>query len=131
MNIPEVLKVPKDLEPKRLKRIKRQRAKRGWSDWDFIDGDSYLLAIIACMADHYIESPTYPGFFYDFDTGDIIHSPAPSLWKAQLEKVGTACRALLAEECGEFLANGKIEAVEALRMKVFTWLGHNLGLLWD
>lgn len=95
-----------------------------------MNADGYLLGIIACMAEHKKESPTYPGAFHAFDTGDLVEYATEKQWDEELTKVRDACWILLKRQFEPFHPS-YLERLDAIQMKLFTWLGHNLQAMWD
>ena len=130
-NIPKELHLPNHISAPIRKKARRQRAKYGCSELDLLDADIYLLGVLACAMEYHMENGATPAWYYDYDTGTLISDPSDTAWREELRKADAACRALLnVLDETKSVPSAEVDRAPETRMKLFAWLGRNLGCLW-
>lgn len=106
-----------------------QRVRRGFADYDAWNADDYLLHVIPGMIRYLAEhGHGYHERYWSFDEEKQIENDSYEAYKAELLKVADALDRLSDTVYTDEMPD---EERHALQLRCFTWLGHNLGMLWD
>ena len=112
-----------------MKKWRSQRLRRGFSDYDVLNVDYYLLCVIPGMLRVLAEnSMGYTGYFWSYDRREMTENDSFEAYKAELLRVADEFdryRSL------HYYEPERQEDGEQARLRLFEWLGYNLPMLWD
>lgn len=121
--------LPKIRPEYRMKRWRSQRVRRGFADCDLWNVDSYLLSVIPGMLRLFADGACgYPEQFWSFEKGRYVANDSYEVWATELKRVADAFD-YYASTYDQFKRTPAED--EAMRMKLFVWLGHNIMTIWD
>lgn len=121
------MKIPKSFGKKRIKKFKRQRANRCFSDYDCWDLDDFLLELIPNAIDHLAAMKhSYSPRLWMYETGEEKDIDADE-YSQELKLIASEFRkgAMMMDTFDDYEEGNRII------LRCFEWLGHNIGTLWD
>ena len=128
---PVSVKLPASIDKKTLKKYKRQRVRWGFSDYDCMDLDFYLCAIIPNAIEQLLSfKHGYSDSLWMLDTKEVKKGLTPEEYDAELRWYVQKFRDTV-RSVHYGTSFDEISKADEMTVPLFEWLGHNIHTLWD